>query len=105
MMAALEGVDRMFYIAPAFSEDESGMGAGVVEAAKRAGVRRLVFSGVIHPILSALVNHRDKAPVEEAVLSSGMEYSFLHPARFMQDHAQLWPVITSTGVLPEPYSS
>lgn len=105
LSAALAGVERMFYIAPTFSKDEAGMGQQVVDAASRAGVQRFVFSSVIHPILSALVNHIAKGPVEEAVLTSGMEYTFLHPAIFFQNYAAAWPSVVKTGVLAEPYSA
>ena len=64
--AALKGIDAVFYIAPAFLPDEAEIGEGMVDSAKRAGVRRFVFSSVIHPVLSALGNHDQKAPVEEA---------------------------------------
>jgi uncharacterized protein YbjT (DUF2867 family) len=102
--AALEGVDGVFYIAPAFLPNEVDVGKGVVEAARQAGVQRFVFSSVIHPILSALENHAAKAPVEEAILTSGMEYSFLHPTVFFQNYAQGWPSLVETGVLAEPWS-
>ncbi len=103
--AALSGVDRMFYIAPAFSDDEAGLGRSVVDVAKQAGVQRFVFSSVIHPILSALVNHSAKGPVEEAVLASGMEYTFLHPAVFFQNYEAGWGAVVKTGTLAEPYSA
>jgi uncharacterized protein YbjT (DUF2867 family) len=102
--AALEGVDSVFYIAPTFLPNEVGVGKGIVEAARQAGVRRFVFSSVIHPILSALENHAAKAPVEEAILTSGMEYSFLHPTVFFQNYTQSWPTVVETGVLAEPWS-
>ena len=38
----------------------------MVAAAQAAGVRKFVFSGVIHPSISALTNHAAKLPVEEA---------------------------------------
>ena len=60
--AALAGVWGVFYIAPAFLPNEAKVGQQFVEAAQRAGVRRLVFSSVIHPVLSALSNHAAKAP-------------------------------------------
>jgi uncharacterized protein YbjT (DUF2867 family) len=66
--AALDGVESGFYNAPAFLPKEMDAGKATVEAARQAGVRRLVFSSVIHPILSALENHAAKAPVEEAIL-------------------------------------
>jgi uncharacterized protein YbjT (DUF2867 family) len=102
--AALQGVDAAFYIAPAFMPDEATIGRSFVAAAKKAGVRRIVFSSVIHPVLSALVNHAAKAPVEEAILDSGLEYSFLHPALFFQNYAASWPQIVTSGVLAEPWS-
>ncbi len=103
--AALAGVDAIFYLAPVFQKDEAELGKGVVAAAKAAGVRRFVFSSVIHPILSELQNHFDKGPVEDAVLNSGMEYTFLHPTVFFQNYAAAWPVVVKTGVFAEPYSA
>lgn len=103
--AALKGVDAVFYIAPAFMPHEAEIGTGMVEAAQRAGVRRFVFSSVIHPILTALINHGAKIPVEEAVLASDMQFTFLHPAMFFQNFEQSWPTVVKTGVLAEPWSS
>ena len=105
LQTALEGVERIFYLAPAFLKDEAELGTGIVEASKRAGVRRIVFSSVIHPVLSELQNHVDKAPVEDAVLNSDLEYTFLHPTMFYQNYAAAWPVVQKTGVLTEPYSA
>ncbi len=105
MNAALRGVDFVFYIAPAFMPNEAKVGEGVVEAAKQAGVRRFVFSAVIHPVLGRLSNHAAKAPVEEAILVSDMEYTFLQPAMFLQNYAESWPNVVKTGVLAEPWST
>jgi uncharacterized protein YbjT (DUF2867 family) len=102
---AMKDVDRVFYIAPAFLPHEAEIGVRVVEAAKDAGVRRFVFSSVIHPILSALGNHAHKCPVEEAVLTSGMEYTFLHPTVFFQNLNSSWPRVVKTGIFAEPWSA
>jgi uncharacterized protein YbjT (DUF2867 family) len=101
---ALEDIRSVFYIAPAFLRHEAEIGQQVVAAAVKAGVRRFVFSSVIHPVLSDLVNHAAKAPVEEAVLNSGMEYSFLHPALFFQNFAPGWADIVKRGVVAEPWA-
>ena len=102
--AALLGIERVFYIAPAFLSDEAEVGLAMVEAAKAAGVRRFVFSSVIHPVLTELPNHAAKGPVEQAVLDSGMEYTFLHPALFFQNYAAGWQRVVHSGVLAEPWS-
>lgn len=75
----------------------------MVDAAKQGGVRRFVFSSVIDPILSALVNHSAKASVEEAIIESGMEYALLHPTLFFQGIAAGWPMTVKTGVFAEPW--
>jgi uncharacterized protein YbjT (DUF2867 family) len=101
---ALKGVDSVFYIAPAFIPNEAEIGKSMVEAAKQAGVRRFVFSSVIHPVISALRNHIDKAPVEEAIIESGMEYVILQPTLFFQNLAQGWLAVLKTGTYGEPWS-
>ncbi len=101
---ALLGVARVFYIAPAFLENEGKIGRDVVEACVAAGVERFVFSSVIHPVLSEPSNHAAKAPVEEAVIDSGMDYTLLHPALYFQNYAQSWPKVVETGTFAEPWS-
>src|SRR6202047_693140 len=105
LAAALKGVESAFYIAPAFLPDEAEVGIGFVTAAKDAGVCRIVFSSVIHPILAALQDHLAKGPLENAILESGMEYTFLQPAIFFQNYAAAWPTVAETGVFAEPYSA
>lgn len=101
---ALVGIDSVFYIAPAFLPNEAEVGRSVVAACVAAGVKRFVFSSVIHPVLSGLSNHAAKAPVEEAVLDSDLEYTFLHPALYFQNYQRSWPKLLQTGVLAEPWS-
>jgi uncharacterized protein YbjT (DUF2867 family) len=102
---ALDGMDAVFYIPPAALENEAEVGKRFVAAAKHAGIRRVVFSSVIHPVLSELVNHAAKAPVEEALIDSGMEYVFLHPAMFFQNVGASWTKMKETGVYGEPWST
>ena len=95
----------MFYVAPAFQADEPDLGRNMVAAAKRAGVRRIVFSSVIDPILTELGNHGVKGPVEQAMIASDLEYTFLHPTLFFQNYALAWPKVVEAGVFAEPYSN
>ncbi len=102
--AALEGVDRVFYISPVFQEDEADMGVDFVAAAKQARVSRIVFSTIIHPSLE-LRNHASKRPIEDAVFRSGLAYTLLRPAVLFQNLAAGWPAILESGVLAEPFCS
>ena len=102
--AALKGVNAVFYIAPAFIAGEAEIGKSMVEAAKRAGVCRFVFSSVIDPVISALENHIEKAPVEEAIIESGMEFVLLQPTLFFQNIAGAWAKVVETSTYGEPWS-
>jgi uncharacterized protein YbjT (DUF2867 family) len=102
---ALDGISSVFYIAPAFMPDEAQIGKAFVAAAVKVGVRRIVFSSVIHPVLSTLVNHAAKAPVEEAILNSGIDYTILQPALYFQNYARSWDQIVKTGELSEPWAT
>ena len=101
---ALKGVERVFYISPVFQEDEAEMGVGFVAAAKRARVRRIVFSTIIHPSLD-LRNHASKRPIEDAVFKSGLAYTLLRPAVLFQNLSAGWPAVVESGALVEPFSS
>ena len=102
---ALRDVETAFYIPPVYQEDEARMGLSFVDAAKAAGLRRVVFSSAIHPIIGVLQNHIQKVPVEEALVESGMEFSILHPAVFYQNLAAAWPAVVENGVFAEPFSA
>jgi uncharacterized protein YbjT (DUF2867 family) len=99
----MDGVDGVFHIGPAFVEDEADLGLGVVEAARRSGVRKIVFSSVIHPTNIRLANHASKIPVEDAIFASGIDYTILHPAMFFQNIAGGWQSVIERGVFAEPF--
>jgi uncharacterized protein YbjT (DUF2867 family) len=102
---ALAGMDGLFHIGPAHTADEAEMGVAMVEAAQAAGVRKFVFSGVIHPSISAMTNHgAAKLPVEEALYNSDLDFTVLQPARFMQNFELSWNDIVGHDRLTQPYS-
>jgi uncharacterized protein YbjT (DUF2867 family) len=57
----------------------------VVEAARRAGVRRLVKLSVLGAESEAFSFARIHRPVERAIEGSGIPYTFLRPNSFMQN--------------------
>jgi uncharacterized protein YbjT (DUF2867 family) len=102
---AVAGMEGVFHIGPAHSAGEADMGLAMVDAARTAGVRKFVFSGVIHPSISAMTNHAAaKLPVEEALYSSELDFTVLQPARFMQNFERSWNDIVEHDRLAQPYS-
>jgi uncharacterized protein YbjT (DUF2867 family) len=103
LRAAAKGVDGVFHLNPAFAPDEAEMGVAMVEAAKAENVRKFVFSSVFHPSLS-MINHAAKRPVEEALYESGMEFTLLQPAMFMQNFEGGWRSVVEQKKISMPYS-
>ncbi|MGH3636992.1 MAG: SDR family oxidoreductase [Mycobacterium sp.] len=102
---AVAGMNGVFHIGPAHAAGEAEMGLAMVHAARAAGVRKFVFSGVIHPSISAMTNHAAaKLPVEEALYNSELDFTVLRPARFMQNFERSWSDIAEHDRLAQPYS-
>jgi uncharacterized protein YbjT (DUF2867 family) len=102
---AVAGMDGVFHIGPAHTAREAAMGVAMVDAARAAGVRKFVFSGVIHPSISAMTNHAAaKLPVEDALYTSELDFTVLQPATFMQNFERSWSDVVEHNRLTRPYS-
>lgn len=104
LQRAASGVEGVFHINPAFAPDEAAMGVAMVLAAQRAGARKFVFSGVYHPTINAMVNHRAKQPVEEALFESPLAFTILQPSMFMQNLSGAVAGARRSGQIAMPYS-
>jgi uncharacterized protein YbjT (DUF2867 family) len=105
LIDAVAGMEGVFHIGPAHAAAEAAMGLAMVDAARAAGVRKFVYSGVIHPSISAMTNHAAaKLPVEQALYSSELDFTVLQPARFMQNFERSWNDIVEHDRLAQPYS-
>ncbi|HZA56524.1 MAG TPA: SDR family oxidoreductase [Candidatus Udaeobacter sp.] len=82
--AAVDGVDAVFLLAGEM-EDQAAGEIRVVEAAKRAGVKRLVKQSVFAAEGEAYSFARIHRRIERAVEASGIAYTFLRPGSFMQN--------------------
>lgn len=82
---AMRGIDVVYYICPTAREDEAKIGKKAISAAKKAGVRRFVYQSVLHSIEPELPHHRQKLEVERALIDSGLCYTIVQPAPFMQN--------------------
>jgi NADH dehydrogenase len=51
----------------------------LIEAAKQAGVRRIVHTSIANPTASKLTYYKGKAELEEAVKGSGLSYAIIRP--------------------------
>ncbi len=100
-----DGIETVFLLT-AVSPNETARGLAAVAAAKAAGVRRIVYM-TIHKLREAahIPHFGGKVPVADAIMESGMEYTFLEPNNFYQNDLWLKDAIVGQGVYPSPTGS
>jgi uncharacterized protein YbjT (DUF2867 family) len=96
LVPVMDGVDRLYLFPIAQTARE------VVEAAERAGVRRIVvLSSAAVTVGADTTVH---PPVERAVEQSTVEWTHVRPGEFMLNKLFLWgPSIRAEGVVYEPF--
>lgn len=80
---AVSGVEKIYHVGPTAHPREREMGFAIIDAARAEGVGHLVFSSVLHAIITDLVQHEIKRDIEEHLLSSGLEFTILQPSNYM----------------------
>jgi len=59
------------------------MGWAVIDAVREAGVGHLIYSSVLHPIASPMLQHKAKRDIEERLLEANIAFTVLQPADYM----------------------
>jgi uncharacterized protein YbjT (DUF2867 family) len=101
---ALEGVDGFFSVTP-FVENLAVLGRNVVEAARRAGVRRIVRASALGAGPDGITMARWHWEVERAVEDSGIPFTILQPNTFMQSYFSHAPSIAASNTFYLPQGS
>jgi uncharacterized protein YbjT (DUF2867 family) len=103
MEQVCEGIRCIYHICPNVSPDEESIGQTVIAAARSARVEHFVFHSVLHPQTEGMPHHWKKLRVEEQLIQSGLSYTILQPAVYMQNILASWESIRDQGVYPIPY--
>jgi uncharacterized protein YbjT (DUF2867 family) len=104
LMRALSGASSVYHICPNMSPDEIVIGRMALAAAREGGVGRFVYHSVLHPQTEAMPHHWNKMRVEELLFESGLPYTILQPAAYMQNVFAGWESIVSRGDYRIPYA-
>ena len=100
---AVRGSRAIYHICPNMHPDEAAIGQVVIAAARSAGVQHFVYHSVLHPQVEAMPHHWLKMRVEEQLFESGLSYTILQPAIYMQNVLAQWSSIVQEGIYPVPY--
>ena len=105
VLGAMRSVDAVYHICPNVHPRETEIGLRVLAAARESRVGRFVFHSVLHPQAEAMPHHWAKLRVEESLFESGVPFTILQPAPYMQNILSQWQHIRDEGTYKIPYSS
>ncbi|RLV56123.1 nmra family transcriptional regulator [Aeromicrobium phragmitis] len=84
-VAALQGCEAMYLMAPNMAEDEPALVTSLLDAARTAGVNRVVYHSVSAPYAPGMPHHVGKAVSEDLVRRSGLNWTILQPCAYVQN--------------------
>ena len=102
--SAMQGVRKIYHICPNMNRDEVEIGKLVIAEAQKAGVDQFVYHSVLHPQTEKMKHHWQKLRMEEIIFESGIPFTILQPAPYMQNLLANWKSIIEDGILRVPYS-
>jgi uncharacterized protein YbjT (DUF2867 family) len=102
--AAMQGAGKVLHIGPPMHADEVAITGRFIAAAKAHGVARFIYYSVMHPVRRDVRHHRLKLDCEEALIGSGLAFTILQPARYMQHLLPIWNAVKADGVHAMPFA-
>lgn len=102
---ALAGIDELLLISSNASDRSDAElrrvteHRNVIAAAKRAGVRHVVYTGILHSERWDLALSRDHRLTEEEIITSGLSFTFLRNAWYWENVTENLAPVLEHGVL------
>lgn len=100
---AFAGVSAIYHICSAINPNEFEIGKIMIEAAREAKVEQFVYHSVLHSVLQDMPHHQKKLMVEEFLINSGVPYTIVQPAVFMQNILDSWNVLKEEGIFRQKF--
>ena len=102
---AFEGVDRCYLLTP-LAENEVDLGSNAVEAARRAGVERIVLQSILRAGEAPDIPHfASKVQILDRVRETGIPWVVVSPSSFYQNDVVLRDLIRGPGIYANPIGS
>lgn len=105
MLRAFTEARAVYHICSNMNPDEIQIGKNAISAARETGLKHFVYHSVLHPQVQAMPHHWNKLQVEAMLFESGLPFTILQPAAYMQNVLGYWSKMLSEGVYAVPYSS
>jgi NAD(P)H dehydrogenase (quinone) len=96
---ALAGVDTLLFISSSEAGQRVTQHGNVIEAAQKAGVKRIVYTSVLHADTSPLGVADEHRATEAALKASGVAYTILRNSWYTENYTGSIPGAIASGVL------
>lgn len=100
---AFIGISAVYHICSAVNPYEVQIGEMVIKAARLAKVEHFVYHSVLHSVLQDMPHHQKKLMVEELLVNSGIPYTIIQPAVFMQNILESWKLLSEKGIFQQKF--
>jgi len=100
---AVVGVKVIYHICPNMHPEEVKIGQYGIEAAREEGGIHFLYHSVLHPQTEKMPHHWNKLKVEEMLFESGLDFTILQPAAYMQNVLASKNQIFDLGEYQVPY--
>ncbi|HSM55242.1 MAG TPA: NmrA family NAD(P)-binding protein [Candidatus Sulfomarinibacteraceae bacterium] len=102
---AVRDVSAVYHIAPNMHPDEVQMGRLALVRVRESGGGdvHFVYHSVLHPQTEEMPHHWRKLQVEALIFRSGLPFTILQPAAYVQNVRGSWDTIVNDGRYRVPY--
>ena len=83
---SLKGIDQLLLISGSDLGQRARQHANVVNAAKKAGVKRIVYTSLLHTGNTTVSLAEEHQPSERAIIESGISYTILRNGWYTENH-------------------
>ncbi|WP_320054442.1 SDR family oxidoreductase [uncultured Acetobacteroides sp.] len=99
LVCALAGIDRLLLISSSEIGQRARQHANVVEAAKKAGVKWIVYTSLLHADTSSLSLAEEHRATEKVLKESGIPYTLLRNGWYTENYTGSIPGAIAAGAL------
>lgn len=105
LVPAFREAHSVYHICPNVHPEEVAIGRSIIALAREARVRRFLFHSVLQPGIREMPHHWAKLSVEAALAESGLDYTILQPAPYMQNILGQRESLQTSGAFTVPYAA
>ena len=97
--SALAGVDTLLLVSSSEHGQRAQQHLAVIDAAKSAGVDRIVYTSLLHANTTELVIAPEHVATEAALRNSGLRYTILRNGWYIENYTSMLKFFVATGEL------